>query len=767
MALRIGTRLGPYEIVAPIGAGGMGEVYRARDDRLRREVALKVLSCAVSGKTDHERILAEARAASRLQHPGIVTIHDVGDAGGQPFMVMELVEGRQLREMIAAGPLEIRAVLRIGAALADALGAAHAAGVIHGDIKPHNVVVQPDGRVKLLDFGIARRLQQETVTRTLRSLTRTMPRGVEIAGTFSYMAPEQLRGAPADARSDLYALGTVLYELVVGVRPFLGPTTALVHQVLHDPPPSLPSDGRVPVRLAQAIASLLEKDPAVRPSSAHQLHQELTALLHDLELGKRLEKVAAGKTSVAVLPFRLLTPGAEDEYLSVALADAAINSLSLSPKLILRPTSAVLQYNKADAATAGRELNVDVVVEGSVQKYGQKLRVHVTARRLADDTTLVSARQESEMPDLFGLQDRIAETLANALGAGPEVTQTAHPPTDNALAYELYLRAGDRMSRLNRWDILTAVSMLENATSLDRGFADAWGRLAEACIQMAVVFENKPQWFRKAEQAIRKALQLDRSNAEALSAKGQLLWTPAKKFANVPALKALDKALEANPGCHQAQIWRGLILLHLGLHEDARRGLLAALATNPNDARTLCFVGQTAAFQGKYEEAEEYNARAVVADPANMWVNLFYPVLYMSMGKPEKAAEKIRIARQLLPQEPTLTSVEALLCAQRGENRKAGQLLDKALRGGKPLLHTHHMWHYAAGVYATIGQPAKAVTWLRKAAGFGLPNYPLFGTDPLLKPLQNQTTYLRFMADLKRTWEQHKRAFGKETSTTF
>src|SRR5207244_5207168 len=164
------------------------------------------------------------------------------------------------------------------------------------------------------------------------------------------------------------------------------------------------------------------------------------ALLHDLELGKRLEKVVAGKTSVAVLPFRLLTPGAEDEYLSVALADAAINSLSLSPKLILRPTSAILQYTKADPAAAGRELNVDVVVEGSVQKYGQKLRVHVTARRLSDDTTLVSARQESEMPDLFGLQDRIAETLANALGAGPEVTQPAHPPTDNALAYELYLR---------------------------------------------------------------------------------------------------------------------------------------------------------------------------------------------------------------------------------------------------------------------------------------------------------------------------------------
>ena len=316
MPLRIGARLGPYEIVAPVGAGGMGEVYRARDDRLRREVAIKVLTSTGAAKSEQERILGEARAASRLKHPGIVTIYDVGESGGQPFIVMELIEGRPLREMVAAGRIEIRAALRIGAGLAEALAAAHAAGVIHGDVKPHNVIVQPDGRVKLLDFGIARRMQQETVTRTLRSVTRTIPGAIEIAGTFAYMAPEQLRGETPDARSDMYALGTLLYEMVAGVRPFLAPTTSgLVQQVLHDPPPPLPSDGSVPTRLAHTIASLLDKDPRTRLGVAEQLQRELNALLQDIELGRSLEKVVAGKTSVAVLPFRLLTPGAEDEYI--------------------------------------------------------------------------------------------------------------------------------------------------------------------------------------------------------------------------------------------------------------------------------------------------------------------------------------------------------------------------------------------------------------------------------------------------------------------
>ena len=745
----------------------MGVVYRARDQRLRRDVAIKILT-SEEVKSQRTRILSEARTASALNHPAIVTIYDIGEADETAFIVMELVAGQSLQELLVAGALEVSAVLRLGAAIAEALAVAHCAGVIHGDVKPHNIMIQADGRIKLLDFGIARRLLLETNTLTLGSQTRTMPGEIKIAGTIAYIAPEQLRGERPDARSDLYALGTLLYEMTSGLRPFLAPTTsALVHQILHDPPPPLPADSRIPVRLAQIVSSLLEKNPATRYASAADLHRDLSNILHDLELGKHLAKVTGGKTTVAVLPFSLLTPAGEDEYLSVALADAAINSLGLSAKLIVRPTSSVLKYAKTDAMVAGRELNVDVVVEGSIQKYGQKIRVAALARRVADQAIIVTARQESEMADLFGLQDRLAEALAQALGVASEGAQATEPPTENAVAYEYFLRAGERISRLNRWDMLTAVGMLESATRLDPKFADAWARLAEVYVMILGMFESSPKWARKAEQAIAKALQIEKANAEALSAKGQLLWTPAKRFANVPALKALNKALELHPGCHQAHLWRGLIFVHLGLYADARRGLMTALAANPQDARPLIFVGQLALFEAKYDEAHEYYVRALALDPANVWANIFFPTLPMYQGKPEQAVEKIRVGRQMLPGEPTLTSVEAMLWAHRGEFRKAEQVLDKALRGGKPLLHTHHMWHNAATVYALTGKPQKAIAWLRKCAGMGFPNYPLFGSDPHFKSLQNQAGYLRFMTELKSEFKRYRRAFGSESSETF
>jgi tetratricopeptide (TPR) repeat protein len=329
----------------------------------------------------------------------------------------------------------------------------------------------------------------------------------------------------------------------------------------------------------------------------------------------------------------------------------------------------------------------------------------------------------------------------------------------------MYLRAGDRMSRLNRWDLLTAIGMLENATGLDPDFADAWGRLAEACVQLAVTFENKPQWFRKAESAIGKALRLDRTNADALCAKGQLLWTPSKRFENATALRALHKAIESNPGCHQAQIWLGLIFLHLGLHDDARHWLFSALATNPQDPRTLVFLGQTALYEGKYEEAYDYEMRALAIDPGNMFGNLFFPTIPLYLGRPDETAEKIRVARQMLPGEATVTSIEALLWAHRGERRRAEQIVEKALTGGKPLLHTHHMWQNAAAVYSLTGKPAKAITWMRKAARFGLPNYPLFSTDPFYRPLHNQPAYLRLMAELKKEWTGYRRVFGSKVSS--
>ena len=647
-----GFSISHYRLEEQLGKGGMGMVYRAHDERLDRKVAIKLLPDQVAGDAEQRaRLMAEARAASALNHPGIVTIHEVGEDSEKLFIVMELVTGETLRATLARGAMEVKPLVRLGSQIAEVLAVAHGQGVVHGDVKPENIMVQPDGRAKLLDFGIARRTLTETLTLSRVGLASVSSSG-SIAGTIAYMAPEALRGEPSDARADLFSLGVVLYELAAGRRPFPGPTaTAIVDQILNEAPASL--TGGAPVELARIVYKLLEKRPESRYPSAREAQMDLINLARDLDLGM-LPAAVAGKHVLAVLPFKLLTPNPEDDYLSVALADAVIHQLSAGGHWLVRPTNTVMKYARqpVDVQDAARELNVQIMVEGTIQKIGQRLRVHVRAWDVANSATLLSTKHDSEMAELFALQDKISDEVAAALGARPAAAPVASErPTNNVLAYELFLRAAERISRLNRWDTRTAIEMLENATELDPRFADAWARLAEACLQMAVTFEPGPRWFRRAEVAIRRALAIDPGNAEAQSARGQVLWTPVKGFQNRAALHALGAALRLNPGCHQARIWQCLVFLHLGLLKEAREGLLEALATNPDDARTLVFIGQVALYAGNYNEADEYHERALAIDPANIWANLFFPIVGLSSNRLERAQEQLRAAFQVLPSE--------------------------------------------------------------------------------------------------------------------
>lgn len=758
----IGTTISHYRIDSQLGKGGMGVVYRAFDQRLERDVALKLLAADISGREQRRAgLLAEARAASALNHPGITTVYEVGEEGEHLFIVMELVAGQTLRSMIERGPLEARVIARLGAQVAEALAAAHARGVVHGDVKPENIIVQPEGRVKLLDFGIARQLAAETLAVTRQ---QTAPVNSSIVGTLAYMAPEQLRGGESSARADLFSVGVMLYEMAAGHRPFPGPTaTALMAQVLNEAPVSLAQLApQTPAELARIVHKLLEKQPESRFQTAGDLHIDLSNLERDLNLGPAFQAAVAGKRAVAVLPFKLLTPNTEDEYLSMALADAVISQLSASGDLLVRPAAAVTRYAKqaVDPMQAARELNVQVIVEGSIQKLGTKLRVHVQAWNAADGATLLVAKHDSEMTDLFGLQDRVSDQLARTLGAKSGSPGHSAPPTSNTVAYELYLRAAERLTRLNRWDTRTAIEMLDNATRLDPRFADAWSRLAEASVLMAGTFEPGPLWIKRAEQAVRRALILDPHSAEAQCARGRVMWMPAKKFQERAALRALGKALRLNPGCHQARIWQCLILLHVGLHEEAKEGLAEALATNPDDCFTLIFSGQVRAYMGDYAGAEEYLTRGLAIDRSHLWGNLFAAITPLYEPNFERAEPAIRRARDVLPGEPMLDSCEALLWARRGERRKAEPFLRRALKGGKSVLHTHHSWHAAAAAYATLGKSTEAIAWLKKAGGFGLPNYPAFRDDPFFKPLHNDPRFLRLMADLKKQWTGYRREFG-------
>jgi predicted Zn-dependent protease len=303
--------------------------------------------------------------------------------------------------------------------------------------------------------------------------------------------------------------------------------------------------------------------------------------------------------------------------------------------------------------------------------------------------------------------------------------------------------------------------MLQSAVELDPRFADAWARLAEAYILLAVTFEPGPKWTHRAEHAVRRALAIDPRNASAHASHGRILWTPVKGFKSKLALRTLNTALRLNRGCFQAQLWRCLILLHIGLLDEAREGLMEVLATHPNDAFTLVFVGQVDSYAWRWEQARDYQERALRVDPTNLWARVFYPTTELYTGRLEQAEKSIRAARQVLPNDSWLTVCESMLLAKRGENRKAEQALICGLRsGGKTMLHTHHMWHTAAAVYAILGKQMPAMLWLTKAAVTGLPNYNLFRDDPHLASLKNNQRYAALLTRLRREFLAYEREFG-------
>lgn len=747
----VGQTISQYRIEEEIGRGGMGVVYRAHDLRLRRDVAVKLLTAETSGEDRRARLLAEARAASSLNHPVITTIYEVREEDGFIFIVMELLRGKTLREL-ASTRNEPKTVTRLGAQIAEGLAAAHEQGLIHGDIKPENVILLEDGRLKLLDFGLAR--QTFVAPSAIDSTVATASaRTTSSGGTLAYMAPEQLLGASANVQTDLFALGVMLYELLQGQRPEI----TLLQTSSGE---SRPDKAEMPARMSAVLDKLLQREPVRRYQSAREVQSDLANLSHELDLGLHLPATIADMKSVAVLPLKLLTPNPDDQYLCIALADALINRLSGS-EFMVRPTSAVQRYRNenTDPFRAGRELNVHTVVEGSIQRFGQKLRVHVQVWNVSDGTSKGSAKYDSDIFELFALQDNIGDGLWKLLGAAKETAarEMEAPRRVNNAAYELFLRAVEKLSRLNRWDVRTAIEMLESATKTDPKFADAWARLGEAYLLMAVAFDAKPFWSQKATRAIARAVALDPKNADAYSARGRLLWSPAKGFKHSLALRAFDKALALNPGCHQAQVWRGVVLNHIGLFTSAKSEFTAALATNPGDAYTMNQIGQMFFFLGEFEEADDYFSRALALDPSHLWASMFSVAPAMYMGDLDRAEAKIKSARHAAGDDQGVLAWESLLWAKRGERRKARVAAEKALKDKRYLTYTHHAYHQLATSYATLGDVEDACKLIKKASRSGLPNYPLYRDDLHFRPVHEKQQFGKLMSELKKQWETYRR----------
>src|SRR5579864_9335344 len=573
MPLAAGAHLGPYEIVAPIGAGGMGEVYRARDPRLDRDVAIKVLPAEVSGDPQAlARFQREAKAVAALSHPNILAIFDVGSADGRNYVVTELLEGETLRARLNSSALAWRRAAELGTAIAEGLAAAHSKSVVHRDIKPDNLFLTSDGRIKILDFGLAKMPQaaageNETVT---QGITQT---GM-IMGTVGYMSPEQVRGIPAGPASDIFSLGCVLYEMVSSKRAFQGQTAAeTMSSILRDPPPDLTASVKeIPSELGRLIAHCIEKNPEERFQSARDLAFGLKAALNSPVSAAAADPVKPAN-SIAVLPFVNASRDPDTEYLSDGITESIINSLAQLSQLKVTPRGTVFRYKgkDVDPQTAGRELNTRVVLTGRVMQRGETLVVSTELVDVAEGSQLWGERYSRKLADIFELEEEIARKISQSLRmklTGDEHKRLGKRYTENSEAYQLYLRGRHYWIKRTIDGMKKGAEYFQQAIDIDPGYALAYAGLADCYIMLSSYIAIPPRDGQtKARSAATTAVALDPELAEAHVSWGFIRFLLDWDWA--AADRELQRAIELNPANWQGPYWYSIILAAIGKHAEA------------------------------------------------------------------------------------------------------------------------------------------------------------------------------------------------------
>jgi serine/threonine protein kinase/Flp pilus assembly protein TadD len=568
MSLSAGTKLDRYEIVAPIGAGGMGQVYRARDPRLGRDVAVKVMSAELAKDPEWlRRFEQEARATAALSHPNILAVHDVGKTGDVSFIVTELLEGETLREQFQHGRLPIRKTLDLMVQILGGLGAAHARGIVHRDLKPENIFITRQGQAKILDFGLAKVTATADADAADAQPTLVSQPGM-VVGTVSYMAPEQARGLAADARSDIFAAGAILYEMLCGERAFRGSTPAdTISSILKEEPQSLSRRGiAAPPALQRIVNRCLEKHSADRFQSARDMAFAIESISDAQEPAQVREKPS--EKSIAVLPFSNMGGDAEQDYFSDGLAEELINALAgLSGLRVASRTSAFrFRGRDLDIREIGKQLNVETVLEGSVRRAGKRLRITAQLINVADGYNMWSQRYDREMEDIFAIQDEITESIVKTLKPTllGEQLPAARRHTDNVEAYQLYLKGRHLWQQRMLSPLRASIEYCQQAIAIDPDYALAHAGIADALAIMRVYgFISDQEAHSRAEAAVKRAVELDPGLAETHFA--DALFTLYSRDDWRSAEKPLREAVRLSPrnavfhtylgfflsGCHQ------------------------------------------------------------------------------------------------------------------------------------------------------------------------------------------------------------------------
>jgi serine/threonine protein kinase/tetratricopeptide (TPR) repeat protein len=839
-----GASIGPYELGARIGAGGMGEVYRARDIRLGRTVAIKVLPPHVANDPQAlERFDREARAIATLNHPHICVLHDVGEAtlspdarrtpGREPvtvrYLVMELLEGETLASRLTGGPLPLAEALQYAVEIASALNRAHQAGIIHRDLKPGNIFLVPTGgtspafTAKLLDFGLAKRQPAParvggTVASSHESITMpadlTTP-GV-IVGTIQYMAPEQIEGADTDARTDVFAFGLVLFEMLTGRKAFDADSRrSLMVAILDRDPPRLSTlQPLAPRWVDDLVRRCLSKNPDERWQSGRDLLLELQAPRDTTTVETRSPLTAfvrrrpfvwatvvaltmavisasailiprvgrdptadaptaatatIAKASLAVLPIRSSDSVNEDDHLGVGIADAIVTRLANVPSIRVRPTSAILSLEgrTIDAVAVGHQLQVDHVLTGTVRRAGDAYRFNLQLIRATDDVLVWGRQIDVSQQSLFTIEDQVSTQVVAALQLQMTSATRARlnqPSTQNPDAYGEYLQGRALMANYSDSNLREAMNHFERALQIDPNYGLATAGLAMAAGTFSVRFAYEQQaadWGRRAEEYAARALKQDSNLAEAHLALASAAGTIYRKFDWPTVIREAQVALTLNPNLDVAHSALARAFYHVGLLDfseaESQRAEETSGGTNVDVSRVRLY---SRLLSGHFEDAHQMAETLMTRTNAPV-IQQYLGLSSFYLGNRTRAEELLASVRR--PDGRPDTRSQASLAgvqAATGHRGEAEKTIRTVLDSG---YMDHHVAYSLAAAEAQLGRPANAVKWLRTAADNGFQCYPWLERDSLLDPIRSDPAFQSFAASLRTDYDRSRVRYSSMT----
>ena len=840
LEFKVGSTVAHYRILSLLGEGGMGRVYLAEDTKLHRKVSLKFLSSNFAQNDElMRRFEQEARAISALNHPNILTIYEISESDGHPFIVTELIEGQTLRERLRSD-LSIDEAFDIAIQVASALVAAHRVKIIHRDIKPENIMIRKDdGLVKVLDFGLAKTTQRQRAdvdSAIDTALIANTEPGV-VMGTVAYMSPEQARGDKADERTDIWSLGIVLYEMVAGSSPFIANNSnEIIAAILSKgPAPSLSRHShQVPERLEEIVEKMLTKNRDERYQTSKDLLIDLKRLKQSLVTKAAIERskssdkpdhatnaqrsgpstqgtpgarqtssaeyvvgqVKSNKRgliislaclfvvgaaaliyawrlkgiptateseikSLAVLPLKSVNPNEGD--LGLGIADAVILRISQTGKLVVRPTSAVRRYSNedTDGLTAAKQLGVDSVLEGTIQRANDRLRVSVNLLRTSDGMSLWSDSFNLNAGDIFAIQDTISQQVASRLQLKLNAEQQARLGkryTSNLESYEYYVKGRTNLERIttaigDREAIDAAISYFKKAVEVDPKYALAYAQLGYAYMWMANFTDpDNNMWVGLAQTALSKAEGLDPLLAEIPEARFEYYFSKYGNWDLVQAAREARQALTLNPSAGHNSL--GIIYDHLGLDEAAGlRESQRALEIDPTNTRLQARLVEAYELYGKFDEAIDAHQRFFGTPGPTLSL--------MAKGRLDEAQPLLEEAVKKNSGDLRARSRLALLFALRGKLHEAEAAIPSILEQARNNRGYHHVTFDIACVYALAGKTDEAVKWLRATVDTGMPNYPLFARDPNLNRIRKEPAFIQFMTELKTRWDGYQGEFSK------